>query len=672
MLSFLCRALPGAGLLLPFPYALLAQTADSTGAARRFELGVVEVIGRRDTDTVGFAQNRLTALDFTRHQRLEVGRALNLLPGVALASTGPRNESIVYLRGFDLRQIPVFLDGVPVYVPYDGYVDLARFTTADLAEIRVEKGFASLLYGPNALGGAINLVSRAPAKPLEYSAAAGTFSGRGANLSVNVGARRGKFYAQASAARLRQEYYPLSADFADTRREKGDRRDNADRADTRFSGKIGFQPRPGDEYTVGYAIQQGRKGQPVYTGADPAFSRPRVRYWRWPKWDKETVYFLSRTSQANGAAYFKTRVYFDRFANVLDAFDDSTYTSQARPFAFRSYYRAYTAGGSAEAGLTTLAGHTPRLAVHYKYDRHREWNRGEPPRQFADVTTSAALEDVWQLTSRWRLAAGLSYDWRASHGAQDYNSTTREITDFAANDNAAFNLQGGVFYTPTAVGQLRASAARKTRFATLKDRYSYRLGQALPNPDLRAETAQNYELGYTRTPGKAQLGVQASVFYSRLDDVIQQVNNVQGQLFQLQNTGRARYYGGEIALNQQLTSALRAEANYTYLRRENQTNPELRFIDTPAHKVFGSVQYAPWDRLSLLGSGEWNSDRYSTSGGLRVGGFAVFNASARLRLIEGLTLEGGVNNVLDRNYALFEGFPEAGCNFFVNLRYQSR
>lgn len=44
-------------------------------------------------------------------------------------------------------QVPVFIDGVPVYVPYDGYVDMGRFTTVDLAQVSVSKGFASILYG---------------------------------------------------------------------------------------------------------------------------------------------------------------------------------------------------------------------------------------------------------------------------------------------------------------------------------------------------------------------------------------------------------------------------------------------------------------------------------------------------------------------------------------------
>jgi iron complex outermembrane receptor protein len=50
--------------------------------------------------------------------------ALNLLPGVSMQRIGPRNERGVFIRGFDVRQVPLYIDGIPVYVPYDGYVDM--------------------------------------------------------------------------------------------------------------------------------------------------------------------------------------------------------------------------------------------------------------------------------------------------------------------------------------------------------------------------------------------------------------------------------------------------------------------------------------------------------------------------------------------------------------------
>lgn len=84
--------------------------------------------------------------------RRNVAEALNIVPGVTLQKSGGRSEQQVKVRGFDSRQVPVFLDGVPIYVPYDGNLDLGRFQASDLAAVEVSKGYTSLLQGPNQMG----------------------------------------------------------------------------------------------------------------------------------------------------------------------------------------------------------------------------------------------------------------------------------------------------------------------------------------------------------------------------------------------------------------------------------------------------------------------------------------------------------------------------------------
>lgn len=129
----------------------------------------------------------VTRDDMERFNRDNVGDALNLLAGVAV-STNSRNEKTLTVRGFDSRQVPLYIDGIPVYVPYDGYVDFDRFTTADLAGIQLSKGFSSVAYGPNALGGAINLVSRRPGRAFEGDFTAGLGRAGEQQAALNLGA----------------------------------------------------------------------------------------------------------------------------------------------------------------------------------------------------------------------------------------------------------------------------------------------------------------------------------------------------------------------------------------------------------------------------------------------------------------------------------------------------
>ncbi|HEU4551976.1 MAG TPA: Plug domain-containing protein [Chitinophaga sp.] len=107
-----------------FAYAQTPAPRADTTAAGTFTLGEVVVSGRQHQNinvVVSAAQLKAFAKN-------DVAKAINLLPSVNLSAVGPRNESMVYVRGFDLRQVPLLIDGIPVYIPYDGYVDLARFT----------------------------------------------------------------------------------------------------------------------------------------------------------------------------------------------------------------------------------------------------------------------------------------------------------------------------------------------------------------------------------------------------------------------------------------------------------------------------------------------------------------------------------------------------------------
>lgn len=194
--------------------ALAPQVVANDEMAAPFVLGTITVIGQRD-QAGGIddeqAGTQLGAAEMRRFNRDNVGDALNLLPGVSL-STNARNEKTVTVRGFDARQVPLYIDGIPVYVPYDGYVDFNRFTTRDLAAIQVAKGYSSVAYGANTLAGAINLVSRKPGAR---------------QASANVGSNQGLWYLQAGLSYIDSDSFPLASVFRPTATEDGGARNNA-------------------------------------------------------------------------------------------------------------------------------------------------------------------------------------------------------------------------------------------------------------------------------------------------------------------------------------------------------------------------------------------------------------------------------------------------------------
>ncbi len=652
-----------AALVLTFSPALLFAAEPpkkTTEEPAPFSLGTIEVVADSLKKAAGPATGTIDARDIRAFERLDLGEALRLTPGVVASNNGPRNESGVSVRGFDLRQVPVFIDGVPVYVPYDGYVDLHRFTTADVAQINVDKGFSSTLFGPNTMGGAINVITRRPERPLEGDIMAGWLENGGYQSALNLGSRQKDWYYQVGASYLDVDSFPLSHDFDPTTRENGGARDNSYRKDWRISAKIGYTPNETDEYALGYVQQSGEKGNPVYTGTDPLAP---VRYWQWPEWSKQTLYFISET-KIGETGYVKPRLYYDWYQNSLFAYDNATYTTQTRPSSFRSYYDDYTYGASVEAGFKPADNNTLKAAVHGKLDHHEEHNAGAPFYTFEDTTWSFGIEDTHKFNDQWSLVAGASYDVRDVREAVDTNTGA----DLGGNTTHSFNPQAGVFYNlPGDAGAFHVSVAKKSRFPTVKDRYSYRMGQALPNPDLDPESAIHYELGYS---GKVldSLTIRASIFDAEVSDTIQRVDNVAPGRFQLQNIGDSRNRGFETGFDYTPSSNVRIGASYTYLDRENNAQPQIRLLDSPRHSLIGYADLRPVEWLSVIPTVEYGSERYSTTYGVKAGSYVVAGLKLELHLPEELTLSAGVNNIFDRDYELTEGYPEAGRSFYVNLQ----
>ncbi len=641
------------------------KVVDSTTHSKIFKLGEVTVGADKRDELI----HRISSETMDAQNKMEVSKALNMMAGITLTASGPRNESMVNIRGFDLRQIPVYMDGIPVYVPYDGYVDLGRFTTFDLAAIDVSKGFASMLYGPNSLGAAINLLSRKPTKQFEVDGALGSINTNGYRGNINVGSNLGKFYLQGGYSYLHRDAFRMSEKFEPTKNENGKERDNSYRTDQKANFKLGWTPKEGQEYAISYINQQGKKGTPVYCGNDPLNSMIKsARYWQWPIWNKETVAFLSNTA-LNEKNNVKVRVFYDIFKNSIFSYDDDTYTTQKKPYAFQSWYNDYTYGSSVEFGTQLIPKNNLKFAVHYKADVHREHNLEEPVRHFQDNTITVAAEDIFKLTDKFIVIAGLSYNARKNDQAEDYNSSTKTVSDFLkAPTSSAFNGQVGFFYYLKSNHKVGITASQKTRFATIKDRYSYRMGTAIPNPDLKPETATNYELNYTGT-FYAKWTFQGALFYNHLTDAILNVANIQPGKSQMQNIGKAEFMGVEATLKYTPIKTLSLGTNYSYIERHNLTSPTVLFTDVPNTKVIGFAQYQPIKRIQIMANTEYNSSRFSTSYGTHCDAFTLINASVSGQIWKYMSLEAGVNNIFDTNYSLVEGYPEEGRNFFITLRF---
>ena len=139
---------------------------------------------------------------------------------------------------------------------------------------------------------------------------------------------------------------------------------------------------------------------------------------------------------------------------------------------------------------------------------------------------------------------------------------------------------------------------------------------------------------------------------------------------QMQNIGKVSSKGFELGLTAAVSNTLELGGNYTYLDRKNKTDSKF-LTDAPAHKLFTYAKWAATPSMNVIGSAEYNSKRYSNDTGTRIAnGFSMVNAKLSYTLQKDVTLEAGVNNLLDRNYAYSEGYYEEGRNFFANMNYR--
>lgn len=596
--------------------------------------------------------------------KANIATATSILPSVILSKSGARNESTIFLRGFDIRSVPVFMDGIPVYIPYDGYIDLGRFMVSDISKIEVSKGYSSILYGPNTIGGAINLISSVPLKKLELEAETGVFTGNGVSSIINIGSKFYKFYIQGNFSKIQRDYVKISQEFDTSMYQANYKLENSYTDDSKMSFKIGFIPKGNDEYSINFISQNGEKGNPIYLGTDASIKK---RFWQWPEWNKQSIYFLSKT-EITDKFYMKSRLFYDKFTNVLISFDDKSYSTHKSKSAFISHYDDYSYGANLEYGIEIDENNLLKFAVHYKNDTHREYNEGEPQRTVADYTISIAAEEVFSLIRKLKIIPGLSYNLRNSLLAQEYNPTSKEISDLPENINSATNIQMAFYYHISRDLELKLTAAKKTRFATMKDRYSYKIGTAIPNPDLVAESAYNFEFG-SQIHVNEKFAISPSVYYSALRNTIQFINNVQPGLSQMQNTGKSMFYGADFSMLYKIYKSLNFNLNYTFILRKNITNPELKFTDVPDHNIFAYFDFVPNKNLNFIFSAQFCSDRYSTSYGNMSPGFDIYNLQLSYHISKPLKLKLGVNNIFDNNYTISEGYPEEGRNYYMSMSY---
>lgn len=699
-----------------------------------FNLGTIQVTVSATAPTPSLVADRIDQTDIRNLNLVNAAKVLDYLPGVSIQHlSANRNEAGILIRGFSTRgQAPLYVDGVPISTPYDGYVDFNRFLTTDIAEVEVAKGYSSPLLGPNALGGAINLVTQEPRKKIDVDALLGTGSGSTLLSSLRLGSRRRRFFFQGSLDWLENDYIPLSGSFPIFQYQSlpdivmSNHLNNSWSRDERFTGRAGWTPRGEDEYVFSLINLKGQKGVPLYQGPNTAATYRF--FWTWPYWNM-TNYYLHSNTQIGESGAVKFRAFYTQFRNDIDMYSNDTYSVMNTRNAEHSMYDEHNDGFSTEFTTRAVARHVLGASFFLKKDTHSE--RGvfpaiapfpliEPRLRDSDIQTAIGLQDVVRISTRFSVTAGFSADHFNGLQAQQYDAAMTGLLPFtclASPQNTSFsgctahlwnfNPQAAVSYRVGEAGHLFATFADRGRFPMLKDIYSASLGAGLPNPDLQPEHSRNWNAGYSQAFGARTLA-QLTLFRSDLRNAIESVyvtdpggaspasafcpnSRIVGFCSEMANIGREVHQGVEFEIRTTPVSPVTLNASYSFLNRALAYDfamlPHVSAVNTsisilpvsPRNKGIGTATVRlPREILAIV------TERYE--GGLIVQdatyapnsplfaphseSYATTDVIVIAPIRARISVQAGVKNLFDRNYFYTPGYPEAGRNWFLNFRYQ--
>jgi outer membrane receptor protein involved in Fe transport len=588
----------------------------------------------------------VTAEEIRERGARNVAEALELVPGVYIR-VGGRGVSYARIRGFRQRELAVLIDGVPVAVPYDGQLDLTSLPVESIERIEVSKGASSLLYGANAMGGVVNIITRRSDGNVEGSVRAQYGTDDNLDLAARHQGSVGSLRYQFVAGYLQHDSYRLSNDYQSQPNQIAGSRANSDREG--WSGQASFGWDVGESGRASLSLSHVERefGVPHHE------SDPKAKFWRYPDWSRSRVDLVYDREMEHGS--LKAKAYYDAYENTLASYDDATYSTQDGKNGWTSRSDDHAWGADLFLrrafgdGWLFKLGARPRTEVHEEQEDGGEpWNRYE-----ADVA-ALPVEFEWRPEGRrFTLALGASFDWMEWEECQDGEGSGSE-SSVSPQVAALFDLSDEVV--------LRLSASRKTRFPTLKELFDSRSG----NPDLDPMRADLFEAGVEWAP-RDDTTFSLVLFHNDVDDLIDRERKNDPYL----NVDEARFQGVETGVSWRRPGRASVDLSYTYLDADNRTSDGVQYEQyRPKHKI---------DLIASLTLGRgWDLHLTATHVSSQVTdeeppGELPSYELVDLRVAKGFAAGWEVyvlgHNLLDELYYESAGYPREGRMVYAGVRY---
>lgn len=516
--------------------------------------------------------------------------------GYGVASGAAGGISVRGVGGSPTTGVMVLIDGHPQYMGLMGHPIADAYQSMIADRVEVVRGPASVLYGSNAMGGVINIITRKSKEP-------------GSHTDIRLG--YGSYNTLDAEAANRTHAGRFSSTVTASYSRSDGHRANMDYEQAGGYARLAYDL--GREWEI-----TGEVNLTHFNASNPgSISSPIID--NDSRITRGTSSIALRNSRGAVSAFYNWGVH-----RINDG-----YSAGDSPLDYRFRSQDAIAGAMLYQSFTLLKGNRTMVGADYRHFGGKALNRylnGSADKIIADkeMDNVAAYIDLQQQLTPWlTLDAGVRMDYNSHIGTE-------------------WVPQGGIAVQLPRNMQLKAMVSKGFRFPTIREMYMF----PPQNPDLKAERMWNYEISLRQQVGSVSYGV--SLFYIDGENMIRTLP-VDGRMMNV-NTGRIENFGTEIEATWSVSSHLSLSANYSYLHMK------YPVVAAPEHKLYAGVRYAV-GRWALATDVQLLRGLITQTSPLMEENVLLWNCDLGFTLARQCRLYLRAENILAQRYEINAGYP---------------
>ena len=575
----------------------------------------------------------ISSADIEAKQQRTLSDVLQEVPGLNLVQTGgPGGPASVFMRGTNSNHTKVVIDGIDVGDPSspDGAFDFSTILTAGVDRIEVLRGPQSGLYGSDAVGGVVNIITKSGAGPAQFrglveGGSFGTF-----NQSAGVSGSTSQTSYSFDVAHFHASDTPVTplGLVPPGRPVNGESYDNRT-----FSLKLGARLTE----SVDLGLVARYLDSDLHATSDD-FLGP------------EALPSLSTS-----------RALFSRGTAHLALFDGAF--DETLGIGYTQYRRSFLDPNASSAAAGLYDGSRIKL----------DW-QGNFRLAPGQVLSIGAEHQQDELANNAPLFARVANDagyvqLQSAVGGRLFNTVSLRYDDNQQFGGKATYRLAPAFLVAETGTKLKASLGTGFKAPTLDELHdSYPQYGFYGNPALRPETSIGYDAGIEQSVFDARLRFGATYFHNGIRNLIE----VNDSYTTYVNIGRATTQGVESFVSLPATERLILRGDYTITSAEDDMARQ-ELLRRPRHKATLTATWrvteAALMSATFLYVGSWHDvSRDGTTTNVTVPGYALVNLASSYELSQGTTAFARIDNLFDVHYQDPLGFERPGFGVYGGLK----